>query len=62
MGAATSVLRAAEDRGLAACVLDSPFCSLPDVARGAGATRGEDLFRMSTQFSISCPRSFRDLG
>ncbi|CAK0835883.1 unnamed protein product [Prorocentrum cordatum] len=33
MGAATSVLRAAEDRGLAACVLDSPFCSLPDVAR-----------------------------
>ncbi|CAK0818924.1 unnamed protein product [Prorocentrum cordatum] len=33
MGAATAVLRAAEDTGLAACVLDSPFCSLPEVAR-----------------------------
>jgi len=33
MGAATSVLRAAADSTLAACVLDSPFSSLTGVAR-----------------------------
>eukprot|EP00927_Polykrikos_kofoidii_P073782 TRINITY_DN69805_c0_g1_i1.p1 TRINITY_DN69805_c0_g1~~TRINITY_DN69805_c0_g1_i1.p1 ORF type:complete len:479 (-),score=55.32 TRINITY_DN69805_c0_g1_i1:66-1502(-) len=33
MGAVTSALRAAEDPNLAACVLDSPFSSLPQVAQ-----------------------------
>lgn len=33
MGAATSIFRAAEDHSIAACILDSPFASLPDVAR-----------------------------
>lgn len=32
MGAATVVLRAAEDPALAACVMDSPFCDFPMVA------------------------------
>merc|ERR1719502_1351082 len=39
MGAATAVLRAAEDPTIAACVLDSPFGSLPVVARELVDTR-----------------------
>lgn len=33
MGAATAILRAAKDRCLAACVLDSPFCDLRSIAK-----------------------------
>merc|ERR1740121_2393377 len=32
MGAATTALRAADEAGVAACIMDSPFGSLPQVA------------------------------
>lgn len=43
MGAATAVLRAAEDPLLAACVMDSPFASLREVAEELASTGGVTL-------------------